>query len=145
MNETNLTPTVHRHRTRTCGAATLALLGAALFAGTAMADPPKQAGDAARATAPAESTSLEGTVNVNTATAEELMRLPGVGPSRAEAVIATRKQKPFEKVEDIMRVKGIGRATFRKLRAHLAVTGTTTLKAPGTAKPAKPTKVAAKQ
>ena len=71
---------------------------------------------------------VSGVVNINTATAAELELLPGVGPSRAEAIVAARKQRSFEKIEDIMRVKGIGRATFRALRPLLTTQGNTTLK-----------------
>ena len=56
------------------------------------------------------------TVNVNTATLEQLVSLPGVGPSRAQAILDLRKQLGgFKKLEDLMRVKGIGRKTFQKL------------------------------
>ena len=54
---------------------------------------------------PAVSASAGGLINVNTATAEELTALPGVGPSRAAAIIAER---PFEAIEDLERVSGIG-------------------------------------
>ena len=69
-----------------------------------------------------------GVVNLNTATAAELERLPRVGPARAQAILALRAQlKRFSKVEQLLRVKGIGRATFRKLRPLLALDGPTTL------------------
>jgi competence protein ComEA len=55
-------------------------------------------------------------VNVNSASVDELVRLPGVGPARAQAIVEMRsKLGGFKKLEDLMRVKGIGRATFRKL------------------------------
>ncbi len=54
---------------------------------------------------PAASASADGLININTATAEELTALPGVGPSKAAAIIAGR---PFEAIEDIERVPGIG-------------------------------------
>jgi competence protein ComEA len=69
-----------------------------------------------------------GVVNLNTATAAELERLPRVGPARAQAILALRAQlKRFSKVEQLLRVRGIGRATFRKLRPLLALDGPTTL------------------
>lgn len=69
-----------------------------------------------------------GVVNINTATQEELERLPGIGPSKAQAILETRgKLRGFRRVQDILRVRGIGRATFRKLRPMLTVDGPTTL------------------
>jgi competence protein ComEA len=68
-----------------------------------------------------------GTVNLNTATAEQLEMLPGVGPSKAEAIVAWRKKHgAFKKVDDLTRVKGFGRKTLQKLRPYLAVSGATT-------------------
>ena len=56
------------------------------------------------------------TVNINTASEKDLESLPGVGPSRAKAIVELREQlKGFHRVEDLMRVKGIGRKTFQKL------------------------------
>lgn len=56
-------------------------------------------------------------VFVNYASAEQLQRLPGVGAKRAEAIVALRgRLGRFQRVEDLMRVKGIGRATIKKLR-----------------------------
>jgi competence protein ComEA len=70
---------------------------------------------------------ISGVVNVNTATAEELMLLPGVGEARARAVIEARKRRGgFQKVEDLLEVKGIGAAGLEKLRPHLTLEGKTT-------------------
>ncbi|MFO0742090.1 MAG: ComEA family DNA-binding protein [Labilithrix sp.] len=56
-------------------------------------------------------------VYVNYASAEELRRLPGIGAKRAEAIVALRgRMGRFQRVEDLLRVKGIGRATIKKLR-----------------------------
>jgi competence protein ComEA len=91
------------------------------------ADGAKPASHAAQAAAQT-SAPVDGVVNLNTASVEELDRLPGVGPSRAQAIIALRTHlKHFERVEDVMRVKGIGRAMFRKLRPMLTLQGPTTL------------------
>ncbi len=65
--------------------------------------------------------SAEDLVNINTASSAVLQGLPGVGPSRAAAIIAQRERRPFRRIEEIMRVKGIGRATFRELRSRLTV------------------------
>jgi competence protein ComEA len=78
------------------------------------------------AAAHAENEQAAGVVNINTATAEELDRLPGVGPSRAQAILELRgKVKRFSTIDDLMRVKGIGRTSLRKLRPMLALDGAT--------------------
>ena len=74
-------------------------------------------------------TSDEGVVNVNTATDDELMRLPGIGPAKAAAILALRARlqgQRFARVEDLLRVRGIGRATLRRLRPLMALSGATT-------------------
>lgn len=74
-------------------------------------------------------TAERGVVNLNAASAQELVRLPGIGPTRAAAILALRARlKRFTRVEELLRVKGIGRATFRKLRPMLALDGPTTLR-----------------
>ena len=58
----------------------------------------------------------EGQININTATVEELDKLPGIGPVKAEAIVAWRTEHgPFRYPEDLIRVKGIGEATLTKL------------------------------
>ncbi len=59
-------------------------------------------------------------VDLNTAGAELLDRLPGIGPSTASAIITSRERDgPFQRVDDLTRVAGIGDATLRKIRPHL--------------------------
>lgn len=60
-------------------------------------------------------------VNINEATEAELVRLPGIGPSRAKAIVAERERRRFRRPEDILRVHGIGRKTFKRLRPYLRV------------------------
>jgi competence protein ComEA len=67
------------------------------------------------------------TININTATVSELTHLPGIGTSKAQAIVKYREKHVFKKVEDIMKVKGIGRKSFKKLHPYLAVKGTTTV------------------
>lgn len=67
--------------------------------------------------APAPAASSDGIVVLNTATMEDLQRLPGIGPKRAKAILDQRaRQGRFRQIEDLMKVKGIGRATIKRLR-----------------------------
>lgn len=61
-------------------------------------------------------------VNINTADAEELMTLPGIGKVRAAAIIEYRQREGnFEKIEDIMNVKGIKTGIFSKINSLICV------------------------
>ena len=72
-----------------------------------------------------------GVVNLNTATAAQIAKLPGVGKSRAKAIVAYRDKQHFAKPEDLRKVKGVGKGIYQKVHEHLAVSGPTTLeKAP---------------
>ena len=54
-------------------------------------------------------------ININTATADELMQLNGVGPKYAAEIITYReKYGPFKTPEELMQVSGIGQKTFEK-------------------------------
>lgn len=72
---------------------------------------------------------LTGVVNVNTATVEQLSLLPGVGDSKAKAIIEFRAAHPFKTVEELVNIKGIGPKMLEKMRAYVAVSGETTAKA----------------
>ena len=62
------------------------------------------------------------TVNINTATKEELMTLPGVGESTAIKIIDYRKSNgKFQKIEDIKNVPGIGDSKFQNMKEKLSV------------------------
>lgn len=75
--------------------------------------------EVATETAPATGPLLD----LNSATEAQLVDLPGIGPSKARAILAYREQNPFRRVEDLMRVRGIGRGTFRQLRPLVTVNG----------------------
>ena len=64
---------------------------------------------------------LSGRVDVNTASAEELKQLPGVGPKMSQSIIEARSKEPFRSVEDLRRVRGIGVKTLERLRPHVTV------------------------
>jgi len=82
---------------------------------------------------------VDGVVNLNTAEPGVLGLLPGVGPAKAAQIIAYRRRHPFRTVDELVRIKGIGRKMVRRLRAHLAVAGPTTatgiVVAPGAVSP----------
>ncbi len=71
---------------------------------------------------------LQGVLNLNTATASQLDAMPGIGPKAAERIIAYRAKTPFTRPEELVKVKGFGKKKLEKLKAHLAVSGPTTLK-----------------
>lgn len=59
-------------------------------------------------------------INVNTADAELLTELPGIGPSRAEALIKERDANgAFENADDLTRISGIGEATVDNIRDEI--------------------------
>jgi competence protein ComEA len=65
-------------------------------------------------------------VNINAASSEELQFLPGVGESRAQAILALRKQRgEFKSLEELLEVKGIGDASLARMEPHLTLSGKT--------------------
>ena len=70
---------------------------------------------------------LKGVVNVNIASIEELVLLPGIGESRAMAIVALRENRGgFDSVDELVDVKGIGDAMLAKLRPYVSLESKTT-------------------
>ena len=64
----------------------------------------------------------DGKVNLNTATKEELMTLPGVGEAKAELIIRYREESGgFHAIEDIMNISGIKEGLFAKIKEKIKV------------------------
>lgn len=74
-------------------------------------------------------TQYTGVVNLNQATEAELDQLPGVGAKAAQSIITHRQKRPFQRLEELVKVKGFGKKKFEKLKPYLTLTGQTTLKA----------------
>lgn len=82
-------------------------------------NPSAVAGDTATDTAVAP---VGGLVSLNSATQAELETLPGIGPSKAQAIISYRQQNgPFVRIEDLEKVKGIGPKTFQSLKSQITL------------------------
>ncbi len=80
------------------------------------------------ATAPALAGTMTGELNINTASAEALTLLPGVGELRSEQIVALRKQRGgFERADDLLAVKGIGEKRLETLRPFIKLEGEHTL------------------
>lgn len=64
----------------------------------------------------------KGKVNINQANGEELQTLPGIGPSKADAIIKYRQENGvFKNIEEIKNVSGIGDKTFEKIKPQITV------------------------
>lgn len=88
-----------------------------LVGGLLLAGPVRAADDPRPAPAPA----VVRVIDLNTASAAQLCTLPGIGPKKAEAILARRAKKPFVRVTQLLEVKGIGPRTLARLRPLLIV------------------------
>ena len=78
---------------------------------------------------------LIGWININQASTEQLMLLPGIGKSRAELICSYRSKRQFRKSKELTRIKGIGSKRYSKLAPFIRIAGETTIRKlkPGTA------------
>ena len=72
---------------------------------------------------------------IDQAGAADLARLPGVGPRLARAIVAARRERPFERVDDLRRVRGFGPGRLAALRRLLTVSGAPSPSPPPSAAP----------
>jgi competence protein ComEA len=72
-------------------------------------------------------------VDIRSASAQELMAIPGIGQKRADDIIEYRRQDPFENVIDLIRVSGIGAGIYRRSYPYLVVFGDSLLPESSTA------------
>lgn len=70
---------------------------------------------------PSDCVSADGRLDLNTASAAQLETLPGIGPTRADAIIAYRQQTPFKRVEDLPLVRGVGQGTLDAIEGQVTV------------------------
>lgn len=95
------------------------LASVAVVATLLLAHPSAQTAETA---APPRAAATEVAVNLNTASAAELEKLPGIGPKVAGRIVEYRQKKgPFKKIEELMNVQGIGEKSFLKLRSRITV------------------------
>ncbi len=61
-------------------------------------------------------------LDINSATAEQLQQVPGIGPKTAEAIVHMRETSgPFRRVDDLLAIRGIGKKKYRMMRPYLTV------------------------
>jgi comEA protein len=72
-----------------------------------------------------------GRVDLNTATTAELESLPGIGPAKAQAIVAHREVAPFKNADELVEVKGIGEKLYAQLKDRVVVSAAPAARKPG--------------
>jgi competence protein ComEA len=60
-------------------------------------------------------------MNLNTATQEQLQTLPGIGPAIAQRIIAYRTEHPFQSIDEVQQVKGVGPKIYEQIKPLIKV------------------------
>ena len=84
--------------------------------------PPRETGETGRKASgrkKEESAREAGCVDINTADVDALMTLPGIGKTRAQAIVEARKRRPFSSPRAITRVKGISEKSYTKMKEQV--------------------------
>ena len=98
------------------------LLSVVALVGLAAVLPGAHASQSKAPTISAAKPAVAGPVNINTASAADLVTLPGIGAKTAGRILDYRqKNGPFKKIEELMNVRGVGEKNFLKLRTHISI------------------------
>lgn len=82
-------------------------------AGQTLAVPPTKEAGSSKSTSP---------VDLNKASENQLTEVPGIGPSLAKRIVEFRNENgDFRRVEDLLKIRGIGEKSFQKIRPHVTV------------------------
>jgi len=69
----------------------------------------------------ARASEVAGRIDLNSASVEELATLPGIGPSKAQAIVDHRAKEPFTRTDDLRKVKGIGDKLYDSIKDQISV------------------------
>jgi competence protein ComEA len=95
---------------------------APVAAGMVPSEPVGSSSNSVPSPAPSEGVTADGKVILNRASLEDLRRLPGVGPKRAQAILDLRaKLGRFRRATDLLRIKGIGPKSLKRLQPHFVL------------------------